>query len=229
MLIGRNRSLKGLVKNCVFFSLLKNKRQNLWQIETADETEVFIYNQCKPKRYLWINIKSFNMSMWSVCWHLPSGVSRFWLHPIRRKMEISFLAISMLIGRNRSLKGLVKNCVFFSLLKNKRQNLWQIETADETEVFIYNQCKPKRYLWINIKSFNMSMWSVCWHLPSGVSRFWLHPIRRKMEISFFAICMLTGRNRSQKGLVENWGFCRYWKIKGKIYGSFRRSILMRNL
>ena len=25
-----------------FFSLLKNKRQNLWQIETADETEVFI-------------------------------------------------------------------------------------------------------------------------------------------------------------------------------------------
>ena len=41
--------------------------------------------------------------------------------------------------------------------------------------------------------------------------------------------MLTGRNRSQKGLVENWGFFRYWKIKGKIYGSFRRSILMRNL
>ena len=35
-----------------FFSLLKNKRQNLWQIETADETKVFIYNQCKPKRYL---------------------------------------------------------------------------------------------------------------------------------------------------------------------------------
>ena len=144
-------------------------------------------------------------------------------------MEISFLAISMLIGRNRSLKRLVKNCVFFSLLKNKRQNLWQIETADETEVFIYNQCKPKRYLWINIKSFNMSMWSVCWHLTSGVSRFWLHPIRRKMETSLLAICMLTGRNRSQKGLVENWGFCRYWKIKGKIYGRFRRSILMRNL
>ena len=167
--------------------------------------------------------------MWSVCWHLTFGVSRFWLHPIRREMWIEFLVTSMLIGRNRSQKGLVKNCGFFWLLKNKMQNLWQIETADETEVFIYNQCKSKRYLWINIKSFNMSMLSVCWHLTSAVSRFWLHPIRRKMEISFLAICILTGRNRSLKGLVKNCVFFRYWKIKGKIYGSFRRSILMRNL
>ena len=53
-----------------------------------DETEVF--NQCKPKRHLGKNIESFNISLWSVCWHLTSGVSRFWLHPIRRKMEISF-------------------------------------------------------------------------------------------------------------------------------------------
>ena len=137
--------------------------------------------------------------------------------------------MSMLIGRNRSLKGLVKNCVFFSLLKNKRQNLWQSETADETKVFIYNQCKPKRYLWINIKSFNMSMWSVCWHLTSGVSRFWLHPIRRKMEISFLAISMLIGRNRSLKRLVKNCVLFRYWKIKGKICGRLKQQMKQKYL